>query len=67
MSDTSAIASLSTSLSSARTEQAIQIAVLKTALDSETLEASSLLSAIPPVPSVPNLPAHLGNSINTTA
>jgi hypothetical protein len=63
----SAIGSQSTNLSTAKTDQAIGIAVLKKALDSETATASALLDAIPTVPSISNLPANLGRNINTTA
>ncbi|MFT5589273.1 MAG: hypothetical protein ACI9ZF_001447 [Bradyrhizobium sp.] len=63
----SAIGSQSTNLSTAKTEQAIGIAVLKKALDSETSTASALLDALPTVKSASNLPANLGRNINTTA
>ena len=66
MSDSS-IGSLSTNLSSAKTDQAIGIAVLKRALDNETSTASALLDALPPVPTTSNLPSNLGRNINTTA
>lgn len=63
----SAIGSLSTNLSTAKTDQAIGIAVLKKALDSETSTASALLDALPKVPTTSNLPPNLGRTINTTA
>jgi hypothetical protein len=31
------------------------------------VQRCALIEAIPPVPSAPNLPSHLGNTINTTA
>jgi hypothetical protein len=63
----SSLGSQSTNLSTAKTEQAIGIAVLKKALDSETSTASALLDALPAVPSTSNLPPNLGRNINTTA
>jgi hypothetical protein len=64
--DTSSIASLATSMASTATGQAIGVAVLKKAMDIEANGALALLQAIPPVPTA-NLPAHLGQNINTTA
>ncbi|MEB0134711.1 YjfB family protein [Actimicrobium sp. CCC2.4] len=63
----SSIGSLSTNLSSAKTDQAIGIAVLKKALDSEKSTASALLDALPAVPTTSSLPSNLGRTINTTA
>lgn len=60
------IASLATQMESARTDQAIGIAVLKKALDAQVTSAAALLQALPPVPSS-NLPAHLGQNIDTKA
>jgi hypothetical protein len=65
--DVSAIASLATNMASALNNQAIGIAVLKKALDTETAGAAGLLAAVPSAPSGPNLPSHLGQNINTTA
>lgn len=64
--DTSSIASLATSMASTATGQAVGVAVLKKAMDIEANGALALLQAIPPVPAA-NLPAHLGQNINTTA
>ena len=64
--DTSSIASLATSMASTATGQAIGVAVLKKAMDIEANGALALLQAIPPVRTA-NLPAHLGQNINTTA
>lgn len=64
--DTNSIASLATSMASTATSQAIGIAVQKKAMDIEANGALALLQAIPPAPT-PNLPAHLGQNINTTA
>jgi hypothetical protein len=64
--DTNSIASLATSMASTATSQAIGIAVQKKAMDIEANGALALLQAIPPAPTA-NLPAHLGQNINTTA
>ena len=62
--DTSAIASLATEISQVRTTDAVQIAVLKKAMDISASGALQLLQALPePVP-VSN-PSHLGNSVDT--
>ena len=64
--DTSAIASLATELSQARTGDAVQIAVLRKAMDIEAACALQLLQALsPPVPV--NNPPHLGNRVDTYA
>jgi hypothetical protein len=65
--DVSGIASLATAQSTAQTNQSIGISVLKMALDSEKSTAEQLLAAIPAAPSAQNLPAHLGQNINTVA
>jgi hypothetical protein len=67
ISDVSNIASASTSLSDARTSQAISVAVLKRAIDVSAESATALIAAIPEAPSVPNLPSNLGRNVNTTA
>jgi hypothetical protein len=64
--DVNGIASLATSMATAKTSQDIGIAVMKRALDSERAGAAALLNAIP-APSSANLPSHLGQNINTTA
>ncbi|MDY7572907.1 YjfB family protein [Actimicrobium sp. CCI2.3] len=63
----SSTASLSTNLSTEKTQQAIGIAVLKRALDNDASTASALLDALPAVPTTSNLPSNLGRNINTTA
>jgi len=60
------VANLATSMSNTATEQAVSIAVLKKALDSETKTAAALLQALPLVSSA-RLPPNLGQNINTTA
>lgn len=65
--DVTGIAQLSTSIAETGTKQAVGIAVLKKAQDLQSSSASALIEALPPVTSTPNLPAHLGQNINTKA
>lgn len=65
--DVSGIAQLSTTIADTGTKQAVGVAVLKKAQDIQASSAAALIEAIPPVPSAPNLPSHLGNTINTKA
>lgn len=60
------IASMATAMEQTKTAQAVSVAVLKKALDSQASSASALLEALPPVTSA-NLPPHLGQNINTKA
>ena len=62
--DTLAIASLATNLSTNELADRAGVAVLKKALDIQAANAAALIAALP---SVPNLPAHLGQNIDTTA
>lgn len=62
--DVGSIAATASSIAATTTNENISIAVLKQALDSESQIAAGLLQAIP---APPNLPAHLGGRINTTA
>lgn len=64
--DTSAIASLATNMSQASTEQAVQLAVLKKAMDIQANGALQLLQALP-APAAVNNPPHLGNGVDTFA
>lgn len=64
--DVSSIANLATSLSQAQLSQDVGIAVLKKALNAQQSSAATLLAALPTPPAA-NLPAHLGQNINTTA
>ncbi len=61
--DVSTIAS--TSLPTSQTGDAIQVSVLKKAMDIETQGAMALINAIPQVSA--SGPAHLGQNINTAA
>lgn len=54
-------------LASRTTPQALSVAVLKKALDSQTQAALSLIEAIPTPPSSAGLPAHIGRNVNTIA
>lgn len=64
--DVTSIANTATALSQANTQQDVQIAVLRKALDSASSSAAALLDALPQ-PSSANLPAHLGQNVNTVA
>jgi hypothetical protein len=65
--DVSGIARLATSMAETGTKQEIDIAMLKKAQDIQVSTTTQLLNAIQPVPTAQNLPAHLGNTINTKA
>lgn len=65
--DVSSIAKVATSIAETGTRQEVDIAILKLAQNIESAQATQLIDAIKAVPSAPNLPAHLGNSINTKA
>ena len=60
------IAGLATAMAENNTRQAVEVAVLKKAMDVQASGAAALLAALPPV-TAPNLPPHLGQSVNTTA
>ncbi len=60
------IAQLATSLANNATNQAIGIAVLRKAMDVQASSAAAMLEALPPATGA-NLPAHLGQNVNTTA
>jgi hypothetical protein len=60
------IASFSTAMEGSKTAQAVDVAVMKKAMDAQRSAAAALLEALPPV-SPPNLPPHLGQNINTKA
>ncbi|WP_317200953.1 YjfB family protein [Janthinobacterium sp.] len=65
--DVMGIAQLATGIADTGTRQAVGIAVLKKAQDIQSSTATALIEALPPVQAAPNLPAHLGGQINTTA
>jgi hypothetical protein len=58
---------LATSIADSGTRQDVDLALLKRAQQIESATATQLLEAIQPPQTVQNLPAHLGNKINTTA
>lgn len=60
------IAKLATTMASTATSQAVNVAVMKKAMDIQASSAAALLQALPPVSSA-NLPPHLGQNIDTTA
>ncbi|MES2756853.1 MAG: YjfB family protein [Pseudomonadota bacterium] len=61
------MAKLATSIAETGSKQEVGIAVLKKAQQIESATATQLIDAIKSVPTVQNLPAHLGSKINTTA
>ena len=61
--DVTGIADLATALATQKNSDAVNIAVLKKALDSQANAAVGLIQALPPVPSNPNI----GRNVNTTA
>jgi len=61
------IARMATSMAQTKIQQQVGVAVLKKALDIEASTALALLQALPAAPSAANLPANLGQNINTTA
>jgi hypothetical protein len=65
--DVTGIAKLATNIAETGTRQEVDLAILKRAQQIESDTATQLLAAIPPAPGVPNLPAHLGQHVNTTA
>ncbi len=64
--DVQNIANLAVSLATTTTNQAIGIAVMKKALDTQATSAAAMLEALPPVTPA-NLPPHLGQNVDTTA
>ena len=64
--ENSTIASLAGSTAAMMTGDAVGVAVLKKALDIQAANALALIQALPPIPA-PNLPAHLGQTVDTTA
>jgi hypothetical protein len=54
-------------ISDAGVSQSVAIDILKKAQDIDQTTANSLIQAIPQAPTTPNLPANLGNHVNTTA
>ena len=65
--DVTGIAKLASSIAETGTRQEVDFAILKRAQQIESATATALIDAIPPAQATPRLPAHLGNTINTTA
>jgi hypothetical protein len=65
--DAMGIAKLATSLADTSTRQNVAIAVLKKAQDIQASSAVQLLESVQASAPAQNLPAHLGNHVNTTA
>jgi hypothetical protein len=65
--DAMSIAKLSTSIAETGVKNEVGLTMLKKAQDIQASTAAQLLGAVTPMPSAQNLPAHLGNTINTTA
>jgi hypothetical protein len=61
------IAKLSSSVAETGIKQEVGLTMLKKAQDIQKSTAAQLLNAVQPAPSIQNLPANLGNTINTTA
>jgi len=64
--DTTTIASLASYIPTSGVSQRVGIAVLNKALDIQATNALALIQALPQ-PARVNLPAHLGQNIDTTA
>lgn len=65
--DVSSIAKFATSVAETGIKQEIGVAVAKRTQDIQKTMATQLLNAIQPPPAPQNLPANLGQNINTTA
>ena len=65
--DVSAIAKLSTSVAETGIKQEVGLTMLKKAQQIQTATAAQLINAVQSPPTIQNLPANLGNTINTTA
>ena len=65
--DAMSIARLSTSIAETGIKNDVGLTMLKKAQDIQASTAAQLLESVTPMPSAQKLPAHLGNSINTTA
>ena len=62
--DVSSISNAATSLSAMQATTAVQMTVLKKALDAEAQSAAQLINALPQPASLPD---HLGQRVNTVA
>ena len=64
--ETSAIVSLATDMSGARLQQAVEISVLKKAIDIEAQGALQLLQAVAPLPTLSSTGGVAGQVINVS-
>jgi tRNA A-37 threonylcarbamoyl transferase component Bud32 len=62
--DISGVANLATAMKQQRTEDAVDVSVLKKALDIQKSNAQTLIQSVTPASS---LPAHLGQNVNVVA
>ncbi len=65
--DITSIAGASSSMAETGIKQEVGIAMLKKAQDIDKASAAALIQALPSPSPAQNLPANLGNTINTTA
>jgi hypothetical protein len=65
--DVTGMSKLASSVAETGTRQEVDIAILKRAQEIESSTATQLIDAVKATPTVQNLPANLGNTINTTA
>ncbi|HJU70964.1 MAG TPA: YjfB family protein [Paucimonas sp.] len=63
----SGIANVATTMQAAATQQAVEIAVLKKAIDMQAASGAALIDALQPPAADHRLPPHLGQNIDTTA
>jgi hypothetical protein len=62
--DISGIANMATAMSQQRTATAVNVAVLKKAMEMQQQSAMTLISAVTPAAS---LPSHIGQNVNVVA
>jgi hypothetical protein len=65
--DVGSIAKLSSSVAETGVKQEVGLAVLKRAQQIQASTAAQLIDAVASPPTIQNLPANLGKTINTTA
>ncbi len=65
--DVASIAKLSSTVADTGIKQEVGLAVLKRAQQIQASSAAQLINAVQSPPTIQNLPANLGNTINTTA
>ena len=61
------IASLSTTIAETGRKEEVAVTMLKKQQDMQKSAITQILDGITPPPAPQNLPAHLGNKVNTTA